>query len=483
MNPKPWILIVDDNVELALNLKDLLEGEGYNTVVANDGKTALTLCREQIFDLGLIDIRLPDIQGVELVDKLVKLSPTTEYIIITGHASLDSAVEAVRQNKIAAYEAKPLDIDHLLPLIRHVTERRQAEKARRDSEERFRSIYKESPIGIELYDSDGKLLEINEACLDMFGVADVEEIKGFDLFEDPNVTDELKERLRKGETVRYEVAFDFERVKKFGLYETTKAGVVYLSVLITPLGVKGEGALCGYLVQVQDIDKQKRAEELIKASLRDKEVLLKEIHHRVKNNLQVISSLLDMTGMRIHDQQANDLITDARSKIHTMALIHARLYRSERFDQIDMRNHILELVGYLSQVYSEREGITPVVEPTSVNLAITQAIPCALVLNEVISNAFKHAFKQGQKGIIEISIKRSDSDTIFIRVKDDGIGIPEEVDIYKTDSLGLKLLRNLVHNQLKGKIDLKRDKGTEFIIEFKTLEERTEYVQNNGSGR
>ncbi len=225
------------------------------------------------------------------------------------------------------------------------------------------------------------------------------------------------------------------------------------------------------------------ANEQIKESLREKEVLLKEIHHRVKNNLQVISSLLDMTGMRIHDQQANDLITDARSKIHTMALIHARLYRSERFDQIDMRNHILELVGYLSQVYSEREGITPVVEPTTVNLAITQAIPCALVLNEVISNAFKHAFKQGQKGMIEISIKRSDSDTIFIRVKDDGIGIPEEVDIYKTDSLGLKLLRNLVHNQLKGKIDLKRDKGTEFIIEFKTLEERTEYVQNNGSGR
>jgi PAS domain S-box-containing protein len=483
MNQKLQILIVDDDAELALNLKDLLEGEGYNTVVANDGKTALTLCLEQVFDLGLIDFKLPDIRGVELVDKLVKLSPTTEYIIITGHASLDSAVEAVRQKKIAAYETKPLDMDHLLPLVRHIIERSQAEKALRDSQERFRSMYEESPIGIELYDSDGKLLEVNKACLDMFGVADVEEIKGLDLFEDPNVTDELKERLRKGETARYEVAFDFEKIEKLGLYETTKAGVVYLGVLITPLGVKEERALGGYLVQVQDIDKQKRAQEQIQASLREKEVLLKEIHHRVKNNLQVISSLLDMTGMRIHDQQANDLITDARSKIHTMALIHTRLYRSERFDQIDMRNHILELVGYLSQIYSEREGITPVVEPTTVNLAITQAIPCALVLNEVISNAFKHAFKQGQKGMIEISIKRSDSDTIFIRVKDDGIGIPEEVDIYKTDSLGLKLLRNLVHNQLKGKIDLKRDKGTEFIIEFKTLEERTEYAQNNGSGR
>ncbi len=483
MNQSFQILIVDDDAELALNLKDILEGEGYNTGVANDGKTALTLCRERVFDLGLIDFKLPDIQGVELVDKLVKLSSTTEYIIITGHASLDSAVEAVRQKKIAAYETKPLDMDHLLPLVRHITERSQAEKALQDSEERFRSIYEESPIGIELYDSDGKLLHVNKACLDMFGIADVEDIKGFNLFEDPNVTDELKERLRKDKTVGYEVAFDFEKIKKLGLYETTRTVVVYLSVLITPLGVKGEGDLVGYLVQIQDIDKRRRAEEQIKASLKEKEVLLKEIHHRVKNNLQVISSLLDMTSTRIHDQQANDLIKDARTKIHTMALIHARLYGSERFDQIDMRDHIRELANYLSQVYSDRKKITTIVDLTSVYLSITQAIPCALVLNEVISNAFKHAFREGQKGTIGISVKRPAQDTISIRVKDDGIGIPEEVNIYKTDSLGLKLLRNLVQNQLKGKIDVKLDRGTEFIIEFKTFEEGAEYVQNNGSRR
>jgi two-component sensor histidine kinase len=225
------------------------------------------------------------------------------------------------------------------------------------------------------------------------------------------------------------------------------------------------------------------ANEEIKTSLKEKEVLLKEIHHRVKNNLQVISSLLDMTSTRIHDQQANNLIKDARTKIHTMALIHARLYGSERVDQIDMRDHIRELANYLSQVYSDSKKITLIVDLSSIYLPITQAIPCALVLNEVISNAFKHAFREGQKGTIEISVKSPAQDTISIRVKDDGIGIPQEVDIYKTDSLGLKLLRNLVQSQLKGKIDVKRDKGTEFIIEFKTLEEKAEYVQNNGSGR
>lgn len=219
----------------------------------------------------------------------------------------------------------------------------------------------------------------------------------------------------------------------------------------------------------EDITERKRMDEQIKASLKEKEELLKEIHHRVKNNLQIISSLLDLSSMR-SSNEAVDLFTDARAKIHTMALIHSQLYRSDRVDQIDMKSHIHELVKFLSQIYASRL-ITPVIESYDVYLSITQAIPCALVLNELISNAYKHAFKEGQKGTVTITMQRSAGDTIFIRAKDDGVGIPEEVDIYKTDSLGLKLVRNLVQKQLKGEIEVKRDKGTEFIIEFKILKE------------
>ncbi len=226
----------------------------------------------------------------------------------------------------------------------------------------------------------------------------------------------------------------------------------------------------------REITERKQIEEQLKTSLKEKEVLLKEIHHRVKNNLQISSSLLDMSSLRIHDQQAIDLITDARTKIHTMALIHSQLYRSERFDQIEMESHIQELVSYLSEVYAEKKSITPVVEVSSIYLSIIQATPYTLVINELISNALKHAFKEGQKGMLEISMKRSAEDTIFVRVKDNGIGIPDEVNIFKTDSLGLKLVRNLVEKQLQGKIQVKRNKGTEFIIEFKILEEEAKYV-------
>ena len=225
-----------------------------------------------------------------------------------------------------------------------------------------------------------------------------------------------------------------------------------------------------------EITERKRAEEQILTALREKEVLLREIHHRVKNNLQVISSLLDLTSLRALDQQAIDLLTDARARIHTMALIHLQLYQSERFDQIDMENHVRELVNYLSQAFATKSRwITPVVEPSDVYLSITQAIPCALVLNEVISNAFKHAFQEGQKGTIEVSMQRSANDTILLRVKDDGIGLPEEIDIDTTNSLGLKLIENLVQEQLRGRLQIiKRSKGTEVAIEFPILKEEVE---------
>ena len=145
-------------------------------------------------------------------------------------------------------------------------ERKRTEELLRVSEERFRSIYEESPIGIELYNSDGQLLHVNKACLDIFGVSDIAEIIGFKLFEDPNIPDEDRERLRKGGMVRYEVPFDFEKVKKYKLYETTKSGVIHLDVQITPLGLAAGEFVSGYLVQVVDITERKKAEEALQRS-------------------------------------------------------------------------------------------------------------------------------------------------------------------------------------------------------------------------
>lgn len=235
------------------------------------------------------------------------------------------------------------------------------------------------------------------------------------------------------------------------------------------------------LIEIMD---RERAREALKDSLSEKEVLLREIHHRVKNNLQIISSLLDMTSMQTGNQDAIDVIAEARARINTMALIHTLLYHSDRVDQIHMGSYVQRLVDYLSQVYGAKTGlVTPVIEPSDVYLAMRQAVPCSLVLNEVISNAFKHAFEEGQKGTIRISLQRLPNDRIVIRVKDDGIGIPEDIDIDKVESLGLRLTRNLVQEQLMGEIRFNRDMGTDIVIEFELLKEKNDNAHNNGSRR
>jgi len=161
--------------------------------------------------------------------------------------------------------AKPTceELEQKLTVLDKLIAESRVQKGSLQSEKQFRCVYEESPIGIELYDPYGKLLDVNKACLDIFGVSDVREVQGFGLFEDPNVTDELKARLRNGETVRYEVAFDFGKVKELKLYETTKSGTIYLDVMIAPQTVRPDDSVKGYLVLVQDQTERKKAEEAL----------------------------------------------------------------------------------------------------------------------------------------------------------------------------------------------------------------------------
>jgi len=216
-------------------------------------------------------------------------------------------------------------------------------------------------------------------------------------------------------------------------------------------------------------------------SLKEQELLLQEIHHRVKNNLQIISSLLDLTTLRIQDTKAVHLIDDARSKIQSMAFIHSQLYKSERFDKIEMGTHVQQLISYLSDVFGNQKRITPHVEITDIYLSLTQAMPCALVMNELISNAYKHAFKPGDKGVIDIAMKISKGNQIIINIRDNGKGFEEDFDLSKTESLGLKLVRNLVEKQLNGAIKISKKNYTEFIIKFKVQNEEANNAKNSSS--
>jgi PAS domain S-box-containing protein len=222
----------------------------------------------------------------------------------------------------------------------------------------------------------------------------------------------------------------------------------------------------GRVWSFRDITDRKRSEEKLVSSLQEKEVLLREIHHRVKNNLQLITGLLDMTRMRTKDETTTAILTDMMLKIQTMAQIHTRLYESKQFGKIGLTSQVRDQVAALSNIYSHKgHEISCEIHADEIFLPVDQALPCALVLNELLSNSYKHAFKGKKHGKIDVFAVQ-ENDHIRITVKDDGIGMPPDFDIDHTSSLGMKLIRTLIRHQLKGSLYINSYHGTEMIVEF-----------------
>lgn len=215
-----------------------------------------------------------------------------------------------------------------------------------------------------------------------------------------------------------------------------------------------------------EVAERERAEEHIRASLQEKEVLLKEIHHRVKNNLQVISSLLNLQANSIDDEQIHLILRDSQNRVRSMALIHEKLYRSEHLAQIDLADYSRDLTAYLFRSQDAyARGITLNIQADNIFLNIDTAVPCGLMINELVSNSLKHAFPEGRGGQILVAIKSGPDQQVTLTIKDDGIGFPPAVDFRETESLGLQLVNSLV-DQLNGSIELVSEQGTQFTITF-----------------
>ncbi len=199
MDRKSEILIVDDDVGLALNLQDILEAEGYNTAVAHDGQAARALSGEKVFDMAFVDIKLPDIQGVELIDKLADILPKTEFVIITGYATLETAIVAAGNRNVVAYQTKPLDMDHLLTLTRQLVGRKRAERALWESEVMFKALFENMSSGVAVYEA-------------------VDDGDDF-VFKDFNRAGERIERIGREDIIGKRVTEAFPGVKEFGVFD------------------------------------------------------------------------------------------------------------------------------------------------------------------------------------------------------------------------------------------------------------------------
>ena len=339
-------------------------------------------------------------------------------------------------------------------------EREQALEDTREAEEKYRALIETTDTGYVIINDRGEVLDANAEYVRLTGHLSLDDIIGRSVTEWTSPAD----RERNAAAVESCMRQGFIRDLEIG-YIQPDGKTVPIEINATVIESK-EGSRI--LTLCRDITYRKTVFDNLQASLREKEVLLMEIHHRVKNNLQIISSLIALQAGKISDREILMLYEDLNSRIRAMSLIHERLYQSGDFARIDFAEYITIITSDLQNTYRLFCGNCSVEFDTDhVELDIIKAIPCGLMLNEIISNSFKYAFPPAfvGKGTIRISYHERDDETIELIVSDNGVGLPPSVDPEKNKSLGLSLIY-LLAEQIQGTIRIDREGGTRYTVTF-----------------
>jgi PAS domain S-box-containing protein len=330
----------------------------------------------------------------------------------------------------------------------------QANRFLKDSEEEYRTLFEMATFPIFVLDSAGVCINCNEAVLALFQCTKSDLTgRNIESFIKPHLAGPVSPKKSPWKT---DASVELKWKESDKIIELTFIPAKFMTRQWT-------------FVVGKDITERKLADKQIKTSLREKELLLKEIHHRVKNNLQVIKSLLRLQAGQIEDPRIAELFQECQNRIQSMAFIHERLYKSDQFSKIDFAEYIRELVDelYRSMRVSTKK-VALDLRLDNVMLGIDQAVPCGLIVNEMVTNALKHAFPPSFMGENKITISLKESKKhIALMISDNGAGIPADIDVTRASSLGLHLIALLSQDQLNGELELKRDQGTAFNLRFK----------------
>ena len=245
---------------------------------------------------------------------------------------------------------------------------------------------------------------------------------------------------------------------------TTRQGPLWISSTLTPI-YDEDGLLKKLVVVDTDITSGKNMQSQIEHSLKEKDVLLKEIHHRVKNNLQIIISLLNLQTGYVKDENTLKTLKDGQSRVRSMALVHEKFYQSEELTEINFTEYVEKLCQFLYQSYGDKtHRINVEITGETIGLDMDTAMPCGLLINEIVSNAYKYAFPGQDQGRITIDLRRNNG-KVKLSVTDNGVGLPFDFAFDKADSLGMQLIQALT-SQLDGELKLSHENGTSFDISF-----------------
>ncbi|MEM7591227.1 MAG: response regulator [Cyanobacteria bacterium P01_A01_bin.83] len=415
------ILIVDDNPTNLSVIVDYLEESGLNILVSQDGESSLKRAKYAKPGIILLDVLMPGIDGYETCRRL-KNDPQTQNIPIIFMTALSSIEDKVKGFEVGAvdYVTKPIQPAEVLARIKlHLQLRFMTQTLSRQNDVLKVEVEQRKAVQTKLRSINSKLEQ------------------------------EAQERIAAQQALKQ-------------LNLELEARVAKRTALLAQSNDKLQ----------QEIIERKQIEIKLKNSLAEKEVLLKEIYHRVKNNLLVVSSLLELQSSAIEDPEMIRILQNSQERIYSMALVHEQLYRSENLQKINISHYLKALLDNISASHLNSDNrISLSVKIAEVNLNIETVNSCGLIVNELVTNALEHAFDSQQQGNIWLNLERQSSGKIVLTIKDDGKGMPPEFDFELAESLGLQLVSILIR-QLEGTLELNLDQGTCFKITFTELDYR-----------
>jgi PAS domain S-box-containing protein len=372
--------------------------------------------------------------------------------------------EFIEDGKTFAFEVSVYpSLEGVSVFTKDITEHKRVEEAIRESEERYRSLFENMFEGFAfckmIYENgcpvDFQYIQVNRSFEKMTGLKHVA----------GKYVTELIPGIRETNPELFQI---YDRVTMTGKTERFET---YLPSLDLWMVISVYSPANEYFIAIfEDVTERKFAEKTIKASLKEKEVLLRELYHRTKNNMQVISSLMGLKSASIQDEQMIEILEDMKNRIQTIALVHQKLYQSQNLSRVDLKEYITDLVSLLSSSYSaQNDKVAFNLNLENVDVLIDTAVPCGLIINELISNSFKHAFPGDRKGNIFICLTKLEGDFIQLKISDDGIGISSGLDLMNQNSLGMQLFHNIALDQLMGDIKVETNNGLAFTITFQDI--------------
>lgn len=584
------LLLIEDNPGDALLVDEFL-GESFEKVGLTQVSTyteaeKLLSADNERYDSILLDLSLPDSNGIELVQQILDLAGSVPVIVLTGYSNLDFSIESLSKG-ISDYLLKDELSSTLLhkSIVYSIERNAYSEKLKR-SEKNYRHLFEFSPEPMWVYDMDSlKFLDVNKAATEHYGFSKdeflemtIRDIRPADEIEEleksvaeirsrpdesgigvyrhqkkdgeinqvavagsgieykdryarlvlaDDITEKLKEEQRlkqlesvvthttesvvilepepsedKGRTILYvndaftemtqytrEEAMgrtlhflngpetsteEIERLKKsMDRWEICNVEFInyrkdgtpfWINTSMVPVAGK-DGSYIQWVAIGRNITKQKKYEKKLEDSLAEKEVLLSEIHHRVKNNLAVISSLMQLQAFNAKSKELEEKLYDSVFRISTMATIHEILYKSGSFSKLNFSEVVEELVTNLEKVFGGNKEIEHKINSEQIELNINQAIPCSLLINEIVTNVYKHAFEGKSGGVLKADLTINKSE-VTVEIADNGVGMPDDVNVENSDSMGFTLIQVLTA-QLKGESEfISNGKGTLFRLRF-----------------